>query len=116
MPKTGAAKTGAAKPRSRKAPRAGKKYTGNFVLGELRDFPTRTMKENQAEREALFAKAWAQKAAREASEARGEVFLPAWQKAAVARVAIAKAAVANTAATQKARLAALNRAADSDSD
>ena len=91
-------------------------------MGELRDFPVRTMKENEAERQAFFAKAWAQKAAREAAEARGEVFVPAWQKAAgikpISKPAHAPApkAVPKAAAADKARLAALNRGSDSDSD
>lgn len=117
MPKTGPAPSSAVKPR-KAASRSGKVCKGHFVMGELRDFPRRTMQENEAERQATFARAWAQKAAREAAEARGEVFVPEWQKEAALKAAPAaspKVAPKPTAA-DKARLAALNRAMDSDSD
>ena len=106
MPKTATASTGAAKPRARRAARKGKGFKGNFVIGELRDFPVRTMQENEAERRAFFAKAWAQKAAREAAEAAG--IKPTLKPA--------PKAAPKAAPADKARLAALNRGSDSESD
>lgn len=72
MPKIAAVLSTVSKPKPRKAARcSGKVFKRNFVMGELRDFPRRTLQENEVERQAFFAKAWAQKAAREAAEARG---------------------------------------------
>lgn len=76
-------------PASRKKPRTSQ---GNFGRGELRDLPDKTPEEWRKDREDAFARAWAQKAAREAAEARGEIFVPEWQKKAAAKKAAEKAA------------------------
>ena len=99
MPRTVVASTGAARPRARANARRSKAFRGNFVIGWLRDLPVRAIKESEAERQACFAKAWAQKYARETGGGIGS-----------------KPVASKTTASEIARLAALNRAKDSDSD
>ena len=50
------------------------------TLSVKSDLPVRTMAEAEAERRAFFAKAWAQKRDREAAQAKGETFVPEWEK------------------------------------
>lgn len=51
-----------------------------FAPATKYDLPVRTIAEGEAERRTFFDKAWAQKAAREAAEKRGETFVPDWLK------------------------------------
>jgi hypothetical protein len=62
-----------------------KPHRHETVIGELRDLPTRTVAENEAKRQQCFACAWAQKAAHDAAEKRGAVFVPECQKKAAAK-------------------------------
>lgn len=55
------------------------------MIAELRDLPDMTLAEARKEREDCFARAWAQKRAREAVRARGEIFVSEWQRAAAAK-------------------------------
>jgi len=57
-----------------------KEYKHHGAVGHKYDLPVRTMEEAEAERKAFFDKAWAQHYARKEAEARGEVFIPEWQK------------------------------------
>lgn len=65
-------------------PRRSKKKdaTPLSLLGYKNDLPVRTVAEAQAERKAFFDKAWAQHNARAAANARGEAYVPDWQRTA----------------------------------
>lgn len=79
-------------PRTNRRTKKQRSKGGGSVIGELRDLPDMTLAEARKEREDCFARAWAQKRAREAAQKRGEVFVPEWQKAAAAKEAAAKRA------------------------
>ena len=80
MKKTQQQKPVKAKPQRR---RRTKSTVPSYLQGELRDLPpAKSVAESQAEREAFFARAWAQKGAREAREAQNAKNL---QKTAQAR-------------------------------
>lgn len=68
-------------------------YGADVGMVEKRDFPPITQAERRSENEAFWKMAWAQHEARKAAEARGEVFVPEWQRRAAA--AAAAAATAN---------------------
>ena len=97
-------------------------------MGVKCDLPVRTIAQANAEHAACFEKAWAQKRAREAAQAKGVPFVPEWENkqkqqkpattCAVADVARkeADAQKAKGAAHAVAVTAALNRRTDSDSD
>lgn len=95
---------------------------------EIRDLPVRTLAEAEEEWRAFFEKAWAQKREREAAEARGETYVPAWQKKqkqaaksatdALMQAARAKAEKEKAQGQERAAkvTSALSRRHDSDSD
>ena len=74
MKKTQHQKPVKAKPQRRRRT----KSTGpSYLQGELRDLPpAKSVAESQAEREAFFARAWAQKGAREAQNAKNLQITP----------------------------------------
>lgn len=78
-------------PRTNRRTKKQRSKGGGSVIGELRDLPDMTLAEARKEREDCFARAWAKKRAREAAQARGEIFVPEWQKAAAAKEAATKA-------------------------
>ena len=88
------------------------------------DLPERSMEEAERERKACFAKAWAQKRARELAEANNQVFVPEWQTAERARqksatdalMQAAKEKAAQEKAKEVARAALLVKALATDDD
>lgn len=89
-----------------------------YLQGELRDLPpAKSVAESQAEREAFFARAWAQKAAREARQAAAGKSAPAAPPGPDAQ-AVAAAAAEKRRKAEEERIARAKRiaAALSDSD
>lgn len=89
------------------AKRARKRKDSGPLGGELRDLPAfATLAESQAEREAFFARAWAQKAARERGERVPAVAMQAQREAEADRARKQSAAEAVARAKRLAELLA----------